>query len=251
MENILHVLKNILIIDCGNTLTKFCLFDNQKIIKSSTLETKGITKKILDTFFDFTFNDGIIGSVVPEVSKVICAFVEEKFAISLYHITSSTKSQLRFSLPKGEELGDDLLAAAEAVVSEEKIPSLIIDMGTAITLTTIDQTKSLLGCVIYPGIKTGFDNLFKTTSLLKKTSLVKPNHLFGTNTFEAINSGAFFGTKFMLEGFINAFISDHPLGHVIFTGGDSLAFAQQFSKATFDEELVIKGLISLYKLNRC
>lgn len=99
-------------------------------------------------------------------------------------------------------------------------PVLVIDAGTALTLTA-GTAGRLVGGAILPGLTTQFTSLAQTTAALPNADF--PPSLpsrWATNTPDAIRSGILYGTLATLEDFAQAWQQDYPRGQVVLTGGD-------------------------------
>jgi type III pantothenate kinase len=151
-----------------------------------------------------------------------------------------TGLKLRYSNPK--EIGADLIAAAMGAVDLYAGKNLIIiDMGTAITAELVSKDKEFLGGVIMPGMKISVDALAGGTAKLTSVEIMKPEHVYGLTTTEAIQAGLYYGTAGALKEFCYQFKKNVFHGEdtmIIGTGG----FARTFEDyKLFDE--IIPGLV--------
>ena len=64
--------------------------------------------------------------------------------------TARTAIPIRIDQP--ETLGADLIAAAEGALAQYTPPLVLIDMGTATTLSVLDEGGAFLGGAIAPGV---------------------------------------------------------------------------------------------------
>lgn len=72
------------------------------------------------------------------------------------------------------QIGSDLIVAAVAALSRFKPPLIIVDMGTATTMTAIDKNGTYVGGCISPGPKLSAESLSTRTAQLPAISLVSP-----------------------------------------------------------------------------
>ena len=116
-----------------------------------------------------------------------------------------------------------MIAAAMGAVNVYPGKNLIIiDMGTAITAELVSKDKEFLGGVIMPGMKISVDALAGGTAKLTSVEIMKPEHVYGLTTTEAIQAGLYYGTAGALKEFCyqfkkNVFHGEDTL--VIGTGG--------------------------------
>ena len=156
-----------------------------------------------------------------------------------------------------KQVGADIIVGAVAQ-SKNMVRLLFIDMGTAITLFYVDDKKELIGGVIAPGIKTGFDGLFKNTARLEEVKLHEPVTVIGKDTVSCIQSAMIYGTASMIDGLIRKMKAeiyestkiDTANIKVILTGGESRLIQNYLEeKVIYDEDLLMDGLNIIYKKN--
>jgi type III pantothenate kinase len=139
-----------------------------------------------------------------------------------------------------------------------KSPVLVIDAGTALTLTGASSQGTFSGGAILPGLGLQIQALgHKTASLPSIQSdfvqLTPPR--WGTNTNDAIRSGVFYTTVAGVKDFIQAWWQDFPQSHVVVTGGDGYliypelrtSFPQKANTLHYLPHLVLRALGWLVK----
>ena len=67
-------------------------------------------------------------------------------------IGPGVKNGLNILMDNPAQLGSDLVANAVAGIAEYKAPMMIFDLGTATTVSVIDEKKNYIGGMIYPGV---------------------------------------------------------------------------------------------------
>ena len=129
-----------LIVDIGNTRGKIAIFDNGKIIHKTVVTklTERLLRKLNDQFPEL--QNAIISSVAVDSSQFLDVLSEQfQFVINL---SKQTPLPIKNAYKTPETLGIDRLAAAVGAFSHHpNRPSLIIDMGTAITIDFLNQEK--------------------------------------------------------------------------------------------------------------
>ena len=99
-------------------------------------------------------------------------------------------------------------------------PAIVVDFGTALTFTTIDQAGEVLGVSIVPGLQTAIKSLFMNTAKLPEVELKLPDSVLGKNTIHAIQSGVLHGYTGLIKGMLEAIQLETGLKFtVIATGG--------------------------------
>ena len=77
------------------------------------------------------------------------------------------------------EIGSDLIVASVAAIHDYGAPLLIVDMGTATTITAIDKDGVYSGGCICPGLKISLEALTGRTAQLPGISLDEPQRAIG------------------------------------------------------------------------
>lgn len=195
---------------------------------------------------------GIISSVVPPLSNVIKNSMEKTIDRQVLIIGPGLKTGLNILIDNPAQLGSDLVVDSVAAIHNYPTPAIVIDMGTATTISVIDEKHNYLGTVIIPGIKVSMDSLTSRTSQLPAISLEAPKRAIGKNTIEAMKSGAVFGNAAILDGMIDRI--EEELGEhvksIIATGGlAKYVLPHCKHKIIYEDDLLMKGLHILYEKN--
>jgi len=144
------------------------------------------------------------------------------------------------------------VADAVAAISEYQTPLIIIDMGTASTISIIDNDRNLIGGLIIPGVRTSLDALASRASQLNGISIGNPKDIVGKNTKDCMNNGIIYGNAAMIDGLIDRI--EERLGEkttVIATGGLSKLITPYCNHEIIsDGNLLLKGMNILYKMNK-
>ena len=129
---------------------------------------------------------------------------------------------------------------------------IIIDMGTATTMSVVDKNKNYIGGVIMTGMSVSSDALTSRTSQLPRIAFETPKKIIGTNTVDCMKSGIMFSTASALDGMIERM--EEELGEkctVIATGGLAPLIIPLCKRdITLDEDLLLKGLMVIYNKNK-
>ena len=193
----------------------------------------------------------IISSVVPPVTAVVSKALEKLTGESALVVGPGIKTGLNIKIDNPAQLGSDLVVDAVAGISEYPLPLIIIDMGTATTMSAIDKQGNYLGGVIIPGARIALDSIVSRTSQLPRISLDAPKKTIGTNTIECMKSGMVLGNASMMDGMIDRI--EDELGEeatVIATGGLAKFIIPHCKhQIIYDDTLLLKGLYLIYNKN--
>ena len=162
------------------------------------------------------------------------------------------KTGLKINLDNPAQLGSDRVADAVAAINLYPVPIIMIDMGTATTISVIDKEKNFIGGMIIPGLRTSLDSLSGKASQLPFISLVPPKKVIGTNTIDCMKSGIIHSNAASIDGVIERI--ENELGEkctVVSTGGVAKIIVPYCKRdIVIDDELLLKGLMIIYNKNK-
>ena len=253
----------ILAIDIGNTNIVVGCIDEEKIYfteRLSTVRTKTELEYAVDlkTVLDIyhikrTDIEGcIISSVVPQVTGIAKLAAEKILKKEVMVLGPGVKTGLNIVMDNPGQLGADLVADAVAGLASYPVPLVVIDMGTATTISVVNSKKQYIGGMIMPGVGISLDALTARASQLSGISIDAPRHIIGKNTIECMKSGVLYSNAAALDGIIDRI--EEELGEkttVIATGGLAKKIVPHCrKKIILDEELLLKGLMLIYRKNK-
>lgn len=194
----------------------------------------------------------IICSVVPPVTNIVRAAVKRIFKKEALVIGPGVKTGLHIVTENPAQLGSDLAANAVAAIAKYEAPMLIVNMGTATTISVINEKKQYVGGVIIPGMKVSLKSLTEAAAKLPKISLERPKKVIGANTDECMRSGLLYGTAACIDGVLARIEKElgTPAGTIVATGEDIrhiLPYCER--KMCLDETLLLEGLRLIYERN--
>ena len=253
----------ILTVDIGNSNIVLGGVADNKILMEARLRTDATKTSdeycidlsmILDVYHisPADIEGSIIASVVPQVLNSMQTAIKKLTGKASLVVGPGLKTGLNIKIENPSQTGADLVVGNVAALREHKPPLIVIDMGTATTMTVLDETGALIGGCICPGVKISLDALTERTALLPGLQLDQPNRAIGRNTIDCMRSGIMMGNACMLDGMIERMESE--LGHkctVIATGGIA-KFIVPLCKTPmiYDKDLIVKGLAALYQDNK-
>ena len=193
----------------------------------------------------------IIASVVPQVLNSFQTAIKKLTGKTALVVGPGLKTGLNILLENPGQTGADLVVGDVAALRAHKPPLIVIDMGTATTISVLDKNGAHIGGCIIPGVKISMDALTDRTALLPGLQLDQPKRAIGRNTVDAMRSGIMMGTACMIDGMIERM--EEELGYkttVIATGGIAKFIVPLCRREMlYDKDLLIKGLVMLYKEN--
>lgn len=254
----------ILAIDIGNTNIVVGGIDREKthfIERLSTVKTKteleyaADIKMVLDLYrVDPRKLEGcIISSVVPQITNIARLAAEKILEKEVMVLGPGIRTGLNIMMDHPEQLGADLVADAVAGISIYPVPLIIIDMGTATTVSVVDGRRCYVGGMIFPGVQISLDALTSHAAQLGGISIDAPRRVIGKNTIECMKSGVLYSSAGALDGVIDR-VEDELGGKatVLATGGLAKRIVPYCRRRDIilDEDLLLKGLLVIYEKNK-
>lgn len=253
----------ILAIDMGNTNIVIGCIDSEK-----TYFVERVTTSHDKTGMEYAINiknileiheidpaqieGAILSSVVPPLNAAISSAVKKILGYHPMLVGSGIKTGMNIIMDNPKTVGSDMIVDAVAAVREYPSPIIIIDMGTATTMSVVDHTGNYVGGVILPGLRVSLNSLSSKTAQLPSISLDIPKKVIGKNTIDCMRSGIMYGNAGMIDGIIDRM--EEELGEkptILATGGLSRFVTPLCRhKIIYDEALLLKGLLILYEKNK-
>ena len=146
----------ILAIDMGNTNIVIGCIDDEKIyfeeriatdLSKTELEYFCLFKTVLELYqiHGDEINGAIISSVVPPLVNVLKDAVEKLIGVTPYIVGSGIRTGLNIVMDNPRQVGSDMIVDAVAAVREYKAPFIVIDIGTATTMSVVDRHGNYIG----------------------------------------------------------------------------------------------------------
>lgn len=242
-----------LTIDEGNSATKLALWHDGEMIRVST--HRHANYEIVRDFLadgikaDAAIFCSVCGRREEDVRKCLGGFAEKLIVLS-----AGTPLPVEIGYRTPETLGADRIAAAvgATVVAPER-PTLVVDMGTAITYDIVSADGRFMGGNIAPGIFLRLEALSKFTKALPLVETDGDVPRIGYDTETAMRSGAIRGVVGELQYYRHSLKSvvDSPAAiAVILTGGSADLILPYITSPIINEpNLVLIGLNRILDYN--
>lgn len=254
----------LLAVDIGNTNIVFgCVDDDNNVVlferistnhQATSAEYAVLIKNILEmnSFRTSDIDDAVMSSVVPSVMGTVSSAVKKLFGIDVMTIGPGVKTGLNILIDNPAQLGSDQVVDAVAGINQYPVPQVIIDMGTATTVSVVDGNRNYLGGLIIAGMGTATNALTSRTAQLPRINFEVPAKVIGTNTVDCMKSGMMYSNACALDGIIERI--EEELGEkctVVATGGLAEIVVPLCRRdIILDKSLLIKGLTIIYRKNK-
>ena len=241
-----------LLIDIGNTKTKWMLRDQRKIYQEDSF----LTEDIDQDYFQFSekIHKILVSNVAGFEKEAILKIKLKKFSCPVEFVKPHKKwKHLLNGYQDISSLGVDRWLSALSVCESIQKASLIVSVGTAVTIDYLSFDKkehqyTFEGGVILPGL-----HLTKNTLSQNTAQLINDDGKFqipAINTANAIQSGFILGVLGNLKSFVELALSKSSDVHIILSGGDAEFIYQHLTEdlkryTTIKKDLVLDGLFVL------
>ena len=238
-----------LLIDIGNTATKFAYSTNNSFRFLNRIYNKDISEENINNIFkDIKIVESIyISSVAPKIKNQVSQILIKKYEVEPISLSTDLKDNVKIEIDNREELGIDLYCDLVAAYQEYGPKTVIIDFGTATKILFINDKGVFNSCAIFLGYEKSKNILANSTELLPKVENKKIKPISECrNTVDVIDSSAYYSQLFTVNGIIEEY--EKEVGYTlkrVFTGGNAKDFIDTLGRDNYDEHLLFKGLLIL------
>ena len=235
--------KNIQIgLSIGNSRYHWAWFLNTKL--QSSWDTEYL---LPDRYLEFLPLD--LPAIITKIPIYLISVVPNQTAI--WQQLSQVKLITLTDIPLSNlypTLGIDRALAIFGAGETYGYPVLVIDGGTALTITGIDARRQLIGGAILPGLRLQLQSLARCTAL---PEIELPQQLplrWSNHTSDAIASGISHTVTAGIKDFMQDWQQLYPQSQIVFTGGDGPLLVRYLSmkdRVILDRNLVFYGLSAI------
>ena len=237
----------ILEIDAGNTRIKWRIFLDDIIQSRGAVDHKDLESWLKEL-------DQIL-----LLDKIRMSSVADRDTVKRIALYSSQRNCLFFEAKSEKEtagvfcgyvdpstMGVDRWMAVVAAYNRFRLPCVIVDAGSAITLDVVDGSGQHLGGYIMPGLEMAQEALLAGTKNvnIKLLDMKNPVCLLpGQSTQQCVIRGQLLMLKSMVESIVEKTQNEKMTTQVILTGGNGEQLATIFDNLVyFEPDLVLDGL---------
>jgi type III pantothenate kinase len=211
----------LLAVDIGNSNIVVAVFDNEELIQEWRISTD--SRRTGDEYFTVletlmrnslvkkdNIKSSVLSSVVPILIGPFVKAIKLLIGNKPLIVSPEIYPKLPIHIPESaiHEIGSDLLCNAVEAWTRYKKASIVVDFGTALTFTAVDNKGNIQGIAITPGLGTAIRALFTNTAQIPDVALEAPESSLGTNTIMAVQSGIVLGYKGLVESLVNRMKED-------------------------------------------
>lgn len=247
------MIKRILAIDIGNTAATVGFYEGGRLLKFESIYYNNIPKyvaKLMKNGFN-SYLDVVISSVFPKITQKINKLIKRKSGLSLWVVGKDLPVKISHKYNKYNVLGCDRKVNIYGATRMYRLPILVIDYGTAITVDYIDSKGVFQGGMIIPGPETAYRALGQRAALLPKELPFpkKAKSFIGRGTRECMESGILEGYGAMTDELIARFRKRYGKNlRVLATGGlAGVILPHTRHIDCIDPQHSIKSLLALFR----
>jgi type III pantothenate kinase len=235
-----------LVLCLGNTSLLGGVFTGARLTRNGRLPAGDRAALQADIRAAGRIDRAVFCSVVPALTKSIARLIRAETGVSPHLLTVDAPHGLEIGYREPRQFGTDRLAAAlgaRALFPDEN--AIVVDCGTATTLTALDRRGTVLGGAILPGLALWPDMLAARTAQLPRVAVLRPRAALGRSTRAAMASGVFHGHAGAIRE-LTARIGAEAFGRrrfmVIGTGGAAPALRREKLFTRLSPWLILYGL---------
>lgn len=238
-----HVMRT-LVVSVGNTSLFGGVYAGERLVQSFRIphtDMRSLPRRIGETI-----DAAALCSVVPALAARVLALIRRTWEIEPQVLTADSRHGLVIDYRRPRELGTDRIAAA--LGARARFPRrnrIVVDCGTATTVTALRHDDVLLGGAIFPGLTLSAGLLAKGTAQLPRVAPRRPGAAVGRSPREGIASGVFFGQVGAIRETV-ARVQREAFGRspavVIGTGGHAPLLATEELFDAIEPHLLLIGL---------
>jgi type III pantothenate kinase len=215
------------VVDVGNSRIKWgrCVGGAVTEVIALSPDAPEIWQQTFDAWDLTTTSAWAIASVHPQRSDALLRWLEER-AARIWVASQARQLPVQVHLEHPDRVGIDRLLNAVAALQSwqrRRLPAVVVDAGSAVTVDWLDENGAFRGGSIFPGLRLMVQVLHDHTALLPLVQINEPcPYLPGLSTPQAIQAGVYYATA----GGINTLFgllcarSGQPT-HIYLTGGDA------------------------------
>jgi type III pantothenate kinase len=243
-------MKPNVVVDVGNTRMKWGRCTEEGVVEIASLSPPNLEDQGQRQIASWGLSQPstwVVGGVHPQRCDELVGWLRE-LGHSVWVVDSHRQLPIGAAVQRPHKVGIDRLLNAVAAGKHWKrsrLPAIVIDAGTAVTVDSVDQDGTFRGGAIFPGLRLMGEALHHHTALLPLVELTKPRpYLPGMSTQQAIEAGVYYavaGGINTLTGLLSQGASTKP--YVFMTGGDAeLLRSAVDGLVDFWPEMTLEGL---------
>ena len=236
----------LLTVSIGNTNVSFGIFEGDRLLRHGRLPSADLPL-LADRIGQQPIRRVALASVAPALTDQAISLLSGSYQTVVLVAGRDLPYGIEIQCEESEKVGADRLLDAIGAYARTRTATVVVDVGTAITVNAVSARGAFCGGAIAPGPALMLRALHDHTGLLPAVSYEKPESALGRNTAAAMRSGAHWGAVALIESLVARMAEElSPRAPTILTGGGADSIAPDL-KIKFDlrPALTLEGLAIL------
>jgi type III pantothenate kinase len=236
-------MKRILLIDTGNTNTRFAITNGTRIgpvISAPTAELRDLPARV------GRYDACVLSSVVPAATTKLQRWLDVEPIL----VNANLDLGIGIRYPHPKQIGADRLANSVGVVHLYGAPGIVVSFGTALAFDIVNPDREYIGGVIAPGLAAMTHYLHEQTALLPRITPTEPRSMVGKSTVDAMMVGAVVGYRGLVKEILAGLRREPGMKRavVVATGGYAHLIASKVPGIQHvNPKLTLEGLRFIYR----
>jgi len=243
----------VIALDAGNSRIKAGFSEGGSIVSRATPThpLRSAEEYVRQLGLDAGCGGVVVATVVEEVRDTLNEMARMVSGRDALFVDHRCRTGLSFRVDRPETIGPDRIANAVGACTMCKGGVIVVDLGSATTVTVVGERAEFMGGCIMPGIGMMAGALHEKTSRLPLVDVAGEVSIPGKDTEASILAGLVYGTAGAVERMIAEIRRkmDYTMT-VVMTGGLSGYMEPYVESADIvDPLLTLKGLLRIYDHN--
>ena len=248
----------LLTVDVGNTNTVLGVFEGEKLRHTwrITTNSRATADELMLTFRGLLIDQPITGialcSTVPAVLREMRTMLDRYYGdLPTVIVEPGVRTGVALLIDNPHEVGADRVVNTLAAHHLWGGAVVVVDFGTSTNFDVVSAKGEFLGGALAPGIEISVEALAARAAQLRKVELVRPAHVIGKNTVEALQSGTLYGFAGQVDGLVRRLVAElGGTATVVATGGlAGLVFEHCETVQHLEPALTLIGLRLVFEKN--
>ena len=233
----------LLAIDIGNTNVGFGLFDESGLRRHGRVSADD-AYALTEVIGDEPISRIALASVAPSMTDRIVPMLALQYNTTVLVAGRDVPFGIEIQCDEPEKVGADRLLDAIAAYARTQLATIVVDVGSAVTVDFVSARGTFVGGAIAPGPQMMLDALHHQTELLPNIELKKPDSPVGHSSTDALLSGAYWGAVGLVDRLVAEISVDQAAeAKILVTGGAGEAIASEMQgQPEYIPTLTLEGL---------
>ena len=244
-------MSTLLLIDAGNSRIKVDQFEAGEMRRVFSVDSNDYADTVPAKLDAVTApGAAMLASVVRGVDAFFGAELKRRWEVDLVVVDAGMPIGIEVDVPRPDSVGIDRLLGAGEAFRRTEGATVVVGVGTAITVDVVTDSGVFVGGSISAGMRTTAWALSERTSLLPEVDIEEGERGVPKSTQESLLTGVLVGTGGAVDRLVEELTERAGLSafSVVLTGGDSGRLSPYLeAQHIVEDDLVTWGLAHTYE----